>query len=288
MTGLLALLLAAAPAQEGPLVFGSEVEVVRVDVLVTRGGEPVRGLKREHFEVKDNGVPQQLNPITFEESAVDALLVLDISSSVMGSKLGALKDAAGAFLDGLAPDDRAGLVGFQHSVANAVPLTSELSRVRFGLDTVQPGGSTALHDAVYVALRLPEAGERRSAVVVFSDGVDTMSWLSGEAVVEAAGRSGAVVYAVDAREAGDPSHRFLRDVARATGGRVWRVRKEDDLPARFLDVLDDIRARYVLTYTPTGVDASGWHELEVKLRGAKGDVLARPAYYRPERARRPE
>jgi Ca-activated chloride channel family protein len=284
MTGLLALLLAAAPAQE-PLVFGSEVEVVRVDVLVTRGGEPVRGLKREHFEVKDNGVPQQLNPIAFEESAVDALLVLDISSSVMGSKLVALKEAAGAFLDGLASDDRAGLVGFQHSVASAVPLTSKLSRVRFGLDIVQPGGSTALHDAVYVALRLPEAGERRSAVVVFSDGVDNMSWLSGEAVVEAAGRSDAVVYAVDAREAGDPSHRFLKDVAKATGGRVWRVRKEDDLPARFLDVLDDIRARYVLTYTPTGVDASGWHELEVKLRGVKGDVLARPAYYRPERSR---
>jgi len=286
MTTLLALLLAAAPAQEGPLVFGSEVEVVRVDVLVTRGGEPVHGLKAENFDLKDNGVPQQLNPITFQESAADVLLVLDISASVMGGKLEALQEAAGSFLDRLSRDDRAALLGFQHSIAAAVPLTREVSRVRFGLDTVQAGGSTALHDAVYVALRLPEAGERRSAVVVFSDGVDTASWLSGDAVVEAAGRTDAVVYGVDAREAGDPSHRFLKDVAKVTGGRVWRVRKDNDLPARFLDVLDDIRARYVLTYTPTGVDASGWHRLEVKLRGAKGDVLARPAYYRP--ARRPE
>jgi Ca-activated chloride channel family protein len=287
MTTPLALLLATlAPgaAQEGPLVFGVEVEVVRVEVLVTRGGEPVRDLIAEDFEVRDNGVRQQLNPIAFEEAPVDALLVLDMSASVRGSKLEALRDAAGAFLDGLAPVDRVALVGFQESVTLGVPLTSEISAVRFALDTVGGGGSTALHDAVYVALRLPEPGPRRSAVVVFSDGIDNVSWLSGEDVIEAAGRSGAVVYAVDAREPGDPSHRFLKDVAKVTGGRVWRARKTDDLPARFLDILHDIRARYVLSYSPTGVDTAGWHELEVKLRGRKGDVLARPAYYRPAAA----
>jgi hypothetical protein len=103
-------------------------------------------------------------------------------------------------------------------------------------------------------------------------------------VVQAAGRSGAVVCGVDAREPGDPDHRFLKDVAKSTGGRVWRARKIDDLQACFLDVLHDIRARYVLSYTPTGVDTTGWHELEVKLRERKGDVLARPAYYRPAAA----
>jgi Ca-activated chloride channel family protein len=270
--------------QEGPPVFGVEVEVVRVEVLVTRRGEPVRDLSAEDFELHDNGVRQQLHPITFEEAPVDALLVLDLSESVKGSKLDALREAAGAFLGGLSPVDRAALVGFQQSVVVAVPATHAIPSVRFALDTVEGGGSTALHDAVYVALRLPEAGPRRSAVVVFSDGIDNVSWLSGEEVVEAAGRSGAVVYAVDAREPGDPDDDFLKDVTKATGGQVWRAGKTDDLPARFLDVLHDIRARYVLSYTPAGVDTAGWHELEVKLRGRKGDVLARPAYYRPASA----
>ena len=270
--------------QEKPPVFGVEVEVVRVEVLVTRRGEPVRDLSAENFELRDNGVRQQLHSTTFEEAPVDALLVLDLSESVKGSKLDALREAAGAFLDGLSPVDRAALVGFQQSVVVAVPATHAIPSVRFALDTVEGGGSTALHDAVYVALRLPEAGPRRSAVVVFSDGMDNVSWLSGEDVVEAAGRSGAVVYAVDAREPGDPDDDFLEDVTRATGGRVWRARKTDDLPARFLDVLHDIRARYVLSYTPAGVDTAGWHELEVELRGRKGDVLARPAYYRPASA----
>jgi Ca-activated chloride channel family protein len=278
---LLGATLAAGAGQEEPLVFGVEVEVVRVEVLVTRKGEPVRDLTARSFDLRDNGVRQDLNPIAFEEAPVDAHLVLDLSGSVMGSKLEALRDAAGAFLDGLSTVDRAGLVGFQHSISVGVPLTSEIPRVRFALDTVEGGGSTALHDAVYVALRLPEGGSRRAAVVVFSDGVDNVSWLSGDDVVEAAGRSGAVVYGVDARGPGDPDHHFLKNVAKATGGRVWRARRTDDLRARFLDVLHDIRARYVLSYTPTGVDTAGWHELEVRLRGQKGKVLARPAYYRP-------
>jgi Ca-activated chloride channel family protein len=285
VVALVAAALGTAAAQEEPLVFGVEVEVVRVEVLVTRSGEPVRGLQAENFQLRDNGVPQRLRPITFEEAPVDALLVLDLSASVMGAKLEALRDAAGAFLDGLGPEDRAALVGFQQSVAVAVPLTSEIPQVRFGVNTALVGGSTALHDAVYLALRLTAPGPRRAAVVVFSDGVDNTSWLSAGAVVEAAGRSGAVVYAVDAREPGDPSSRFLRDVAQATGGRVWRVRRSDDLRDRFLDVLHDIRARYVLSYTPGEAGAAGWHQLEVDLRGTRGDILARPAYYRPERGR---
>lgn len=204
MTGLALLVAILAPgaAQEEPLVFGVEVEVVRVEVLVTRKDEPVRDLTAENFELRDNGVRQRLNPIAFEEAPVDALLVLDMSASVQGSKLEALREAAGAFLDGLAPVDRVALVGFQESVTLGVPLTSEILAVRFALDTVRGGGSTALHDAVYVALRLPDPGPRRSAVVVFSDGIDNVSWLSDKDVVEAARRSGAVVYGVDAREPG--------------------------------------------------------------------------------------
>ncbi len=280
-------LWAASPAQEEPPVFGVEVEVVRVEVLVTRDGQPIPGLTARDFEVRDNGVRQTPHPVTLEEAPVDALLVLDISGSVIGTKLEALQVAAGAFLDGLEAGDRAALVGFQHSVTLALPLTSDIARVRFALDAARGAGRTALHDAVYMALRLPESSPRRSAVVVFSDGVDNMSWLSARDVVGAAGRSGAVVYAVDARGPGDPSHSFLSEVTQATGGQVWRARRLEELGDRFLDGLRDIRARYLLTYTPTGVDTVGWHELEVKLRkGRRGDVLARPAYYRPPRATR--
>ena len=57
------------------------------------------------------------------------------------------------------------------------------------------------------------------------------------------------------------------------------LRDADDIRARFLDALEDIRARYVLSYAPRHANAPGWHTLEVRLRGAKGEVLARPGYW---------
>ena len=277
-TTLLAGTLLAAT--QAPLVFHTEVGVVRVEVLVTRGGSPVRGLAAADFELRDAGVLQDLEPILEEQTPVDAVLVLDASGSVLGPKLASLRAAAGAFLDGLRSGEQAALLAFNHEVRLLQPLTTDLAAVRGALDRVSPRGNTALVDAVYSALRLREPGERRTAIVVFSDGTDNLSWLSASDVVAAAGRSNATVYGVTVRGKRDAREPFPDDVARATGGRVFEASTERDLRARFLDVLEDIRARYVLRYVPRAADAPGWHAVEVRLRKGKGDVLARPGYWR--------
>jgi VWFA-related protein len=273
------LLLAASTLQEPP-VFRAEVDVVRLEVLVMRKGEPVRGLTADDFEVRDDGRVQRLQPVLEEEAPVDAALVLDMSGSVMGPKLDALRGAARVFLDGLRDGEQAAVLAFREEVHLLLPFTPERARARRALDEASARGSTALVDAVYAALRLRPAGPRRTAIVVFSDGVENMSWLTPDEVVEAAARSDSIVYAVDARQAGDRSGSFLRDVCRETGGRLFEVQSGRDLRARFLDVLSDIRSRYVLSYSPEAGDAAGWHTLDVRLRRAKGDVLARPGYWR--------
>jgi VWFA-related protein len=290
----LVLGLALLSTAQAPPVFRAGVDLVRVDVLVTHEGAPVRGLTAADFEVRDAGRVQVLEPVREEETPVDVVLVLDLSQSVAGPKLVALRVAAGAFLDGLESSlmglrlasgsehvqDRAALLVFQEQVLFLEPPTADLDGVRRALSTVAPRGNTALYDAVYAGLRLMEPGASRTAVVVFSDGVDSLSWLTASQVVEAAQRSDALVYAVAARRKGDPENPFLRDVTRATGGRVWTARDEDELKGRFLDVLADIRSRYVLSYAPQDVDFPGWHTLEVRLRRGKGDVHARPGYLR--------
>ena len=275
---------------QAPAVFRADVDLVRVEALVTRNGTPVRGLTAADFEVRDGGWLQTLESIHEEETPIDVVLVLDVSQSVSGSKLSALRDAAGALLDGLRPSanrfragpdgERAALLIFQEEVRLLEPLTPALDRVRRALQAVTAKGSTALLDAIYSGLRLLEPGPRRTAVVVFSDGLDSLSWLTPTQVVEAAGRSDTLVYAVEAREKGDPENPFLREVTRATGGRVWTARSEKELRSRFLDVLDDIRSRYVLSYAPQGVGSAGWHSIEVRLKQGRGEVLARPGYYR--------
>jgi VWFA-related protein len=280
MNALLAAALLAASTPQAPPVFRAEVDVVRVEVLVTRGGAPFRGLGAADFEVRDNGRVQELQPVLEEETPVDAILVLDLSASVKGPKLDALKAAGRAFLDGLHEGEQAALLAFHQEVQLLEPLTADIGAVRRALDQASPRGSTALADAVYSALRLREPGERRTAIVVFSDGIDNLSWLSASDVVEAASRSNAIVYGVAVRGKGDQKVPFLGDVVRATGGRLFEASSERDLRERFLDVLGDIRSRYVLSYSPAGTGAAGWHTLAVRLKRGKGDVLARPGYWR--------
>jgi VWFA-related protein len=211
---------------------------------------------------------------------LDATLVLDMSGSVAGRRLESLREAASAFLDGLDARDRAALVTFTHQATLREALTSDLGRVRSALQAARGSGGTALRDALYVSLHLGEPGPRRSAAVVFSDGIDNQSWLRAGEVVETARRSATVVYAVVVRDPADQDHPFLDEIAHATGGRVWTLRQDRDLRAGFLEVLEDIRSRYLLRYAPSGVETAGWHALSVRLRGKKGEVLARPGYFR--------
>lgn len=278
----LAVVVVAAPrgarAQQMP-VFGVDVSLVRVEALVTDRGKPVKGLRATDFVLLDEGRPQTVEPVLEERQPVDAVLALDMSYSVAGPKLAALRDAASALLDGLAPEETATLLTFRYRTQLAQAPTLDKRRIRDALAALRPFGGTAVRDAVYAALRIRETGQRRTAIVVFSDGADNLSWLSAADVVEAARRSDAIVYTVAARNAGERGDTFLKDVAAVTGGRSFTVSDAGGLRASFLEVLEDIRARYVLSFTPSPGPA-GWHALEVRLRnGRKGEVLARTGYW---------
>ena len=284
MTACALWLVVVAVSQQQPPVFRTEAEVVRVEVRVSRGDEPVLGLTAEDFELRDNGAPQHINPVFLERVPLDVLLVLDLSASVQGRKLVALREAASAFLEGLEEGDVAGLLCFSSRFGLGQAPTTRLAEVRRQLlEADSNKGSTALRDAVFAALRVQDSSDRRTALVVFSDGIDTASWLAPEEVVDAAKRSSPIVYVVRMLDPSDPpGDSFLDEVAMATGGRVWSAESGDDLGDKFLDVLTDIRTRYLLSYTPQGAEPGGWHTLRVRLRGKRGDVLARPGYFRSE------
>lgn len=276
-----ALAGAAPSAAQPPPVFRAEVGVVRVEVSVTSRNAPLRGLPAAEFELRDDGRPQAVRLVVEEQVPVDTVMVLDTSGSVRGARLAALKRAAASFLEGLRPGEQAALVAFREDVRLVEPFSAERARVRAALEPVEPGGGTALRDAIYAGLRLRASpGSRRTAVVVFSDGVDNVSILGRAQVREAASRSDAIVYAVAVRPPGERPQSFLREVVEATGGRLSEAEGDRDLQDRFLDVLADIRSRYVLSYAPEGPDTPGWHALQVRLRRAKGEVLARPGYWR--------
>ena len=277
--------------------FRSGVDVVRVDALVTDGHRPIAGLKAADFELLDNGVPQQIDSVALESQPLAVVLVLDTSGSVAGNKMAHLAAAVGVLLKGLRPADRAALVTFSHRLWLPAPLSSNLGQIRAMLATVTAQGGTALNDAVYAGLALSDTADSKPLVLVFSDGIDNASWLEADAVERAARRADAVVdgVAVGAKNISEYHNgrivaaqteylpgqtAFLDSIAETTGGRVIRADSTSSLPKVFDEVLREFRTRYFITYTPRDVAATGWHTIEVKVKGRRANVRARRGYER--------
>ena len=283
--------MAAAPLGGQQATFKTSVNLVRVDVLATEQGRPIRGLSAADFELLDSGVSQLVDAVFAESHALDVFLVFDTSSSVAGPALGHLKDAAHAVLAGLRDQDRAELVTFSQIIKLGVRLTGDMAAVGRAVDGTEARGATSLLDALYLALIFRDPSPSRSMVLVFSDGQDNRSWLSAEQVRQIARETEAVIYAVAFKpswlmpatgvwvpNAAEPDEKLLGDVARATGGQLVLENESERLREVFVRLLGEMRSRYLLTYYPRGVPAAGWHPLQVRLKGRAGRISARSGY----------
>lgn len=280
--------------------YRSGVDVVRVDVLVTENRTPVSGLSAADFALRDNGVPQAIASADLQSLPLSVIFVLDTSGSVAGTKMWHLNAAVDALLSGLGEGDRAALITFSHRIWLRTPLVADFAQLRTPLAAVQAQGGTALYDAVYAGLAISDVEDARPLLVAFSDGLDNMSWMTAEVVERAARRANAVVYGVAVaastrttsvwRSGGSsivtkPDYQkgqtdFLDRVAAGTGGRVIKADTTSNLPKAFEEIVREFRTRYLLTYSPQGVDTPGWHNISVTIRGRSAEVRARAGYQR--------
>jgi len=128
---------AAAAAQPPPTPFRSGIEIVELDVSVTRGGSPVQGLTARDFVLTDNGVAQTVDSVTLDRVPLSVTLLLDTSTSVLGERLAHLKQAGNGIVDALTADDRASLITFSHNVDVAVGMTFDKDALRRALASIK-------------------------------------------------------------------------------------------------------------------------------------------------------
>jgi Ca-activated chloride channel family protein len=277
---LLGTLLSGSIAARDQPVFRAGIDVVRVDVAVRRGITPVANLTRDQFIVTDNGAPQTIESVTRDTVPLDLMLVLDTSGSLEGERLTRLIEATRGLVQALRPDESSALITFADQVRLVVPSTRERGLFLTALTGLTASGSTSIFDALVLALlhRPADSAHVRPVMIVFTDGVDNASWLSHAQVLEAVRRSGTIVHVVELTGTGLAPN-TASDLARAGGGRAWSATSARALNQLFGRVLDELRSRYLLTYTPTGVAREGWHDVKVTLKGVRGEVTARPGYF---------
>jgi len=290
----LAAAMIAAVLDASQVPFRSAVDVVEVDVSVMRGGKPASGLTAANFKLTDNGVEQAIAGVSLERLPLNVFLVLDVSGSVEGERLASLVDAGLGLLQTLRSDDRAALVTFSEAVRVDVALTKDAPSIERALKALSARGGTSLRDSVHVALQLQPLEATRSVVILFTDGRDTMSWLPAPSVVDEARRRGVVIQVIELQDPVisplpiGPGQRsepvrirppILEQLTAASGGRIWSAASPRDLRSLFTQALEEMRARYLLTFTPSGRPQDGWHDLKVTLQHARGDVTARTGYF---------
>jgi Ca-activated chloride channel family protein len=302
--GLLTIAVITLPTLAFPQRFKVNTEAVRVDVLVKDGNRPVGGLSAADFDLRDRGVPQRIDSVSFEDVPLSVMIALDTSDSLKGRALDDLRDAAAAATQLLRPEDRSALLTFTERLWLRAPWTHEHESLHVALLHAGASGATSLHDVAYAALTLKDDRSGRRLVLLLSDGQDTASWLGGAAVVAAARRNDAVVYTVglttgsaqapgyrlDFRSGVQPpvpkvapvalTEPLLSALAEETGGSFLTIDRSDRLHDTFRQIVTEFRTRYLLTYSPRGVDVGGWHPIEVKLKGRRGSVTARRGYLR--------
>jgi VWFA-related protein len=257
--------------------FRSRAEAVRVDVLVTQKGHPVRGLRAADFELRDEGVLQKIALVDVDKIPLNVVLVLDSSESLAGQPMDYLRSAASSLLGALNAPDRAALVSFNAAVTIRGEPSTDRAPLLAALQRLEAMGTTSLIDGVGAGIAFSDPRSGRTLAVVFSDGEDTSSWLDPETVLQTSERADAVVYSVVTESAGRDE--FLTRLSSATGGRVLWIPSLDRLSDAFASVLDEFRTRYVLAYSPTAVPAGGWHKIEVRVKGRNMSVDARRGYF---------
>jgi Ca-activated chloride channel family protein len=281
---LTALASTPTPAQDdGVIEVDSSMVLVNTAVLDS-AGKPVRDLKKDHFKVLEDGKEQEIALFAAEEVPFAAVILIDTSGS-MEERITLARSAAITFLDGIRPQDAVAIYKFDSSVDRVREFsnTRDLSDRFFDL---RSRGMTTLNDAIYKAASdLSKRSEKRRAIIVLSDGMDTSSRRSAEKALKAALEVDASIFAVDMSPINGPvaqrtqNQAALRKFAEKTGGTFVATPGGTALREAFAGIVEDLGTQYTLGYSPLASTRDGkWHEIEVRVAKPNLTVRARKGY----------
>ena len=275
--------------------FRAGVEVVSLNVTVTDGANRfVTDLDLPDFSVFEDGMKQDVTFFNRRQQPIALSLLLDTSAS-MEQHLPMLQSAATNFVKRLKTSDIAQVIDFDSRVEIRQGFTANQADLEAAIRQTVAGGSTSLHNAIYIALRelrkvkaVAEEDVRRQALIVFSDGEDTSSLVSFDEVLDLAKRSETSIYTIALRGADNQTKGFreaefvLRTLAQETGGRAFFPMRIDDLAGVYAQIGDELASRYTLGYTSSNPKRDGaWRRLAVQISRPGNRARTKNGYYAP-------
>ncbi len=286
----LAVGLAAAPAAAQPVaVFSAETSLVNVAVTVEDAhGRPIDHLTARDFVLSEDGKKQRIEMCARmgeggggRSTSLDVALLVDTSDSMLDT-LRRSQDVALRFLTSL-PNAQEVIVVFFDQTQRLERFDREHPEALFErLKTIPDGGNTAMRDAIVFSLRSLGSSNGRSALVMLTDGIDTVSTIDQPTLDKAVQSTAVTIYpvaypAVVTGDGPDPQEALkeLNRLAQVTGGRLFKLPNERALPGVLDEIVADLRAQYVLGFAPDTAGAPArLRKISVKVAG-HGKVVVR-------------
>ncbi len=271
---LISALLMLGAFQSNAQVFAqaeAQVRITQVDTsnfpnvtvyvsVANAAGEPV-GVDPASIQIQENG--QSMSPIAVEGGGVavggeaipvNTMLVIDISGSMeKGNKIGAAKEAARTYINGMRSGDQAGLIAYDTQVYTVQPVTADINALTSAIDGLQTGSDTAMYDALVQAETALGGLSGRKAIIVLTDGMDNQSSNTAENVLAGINESGLTISAIgigDVNASGQAGldEAGLRALSERAGGQYAFATDAGTLSALYQQYGQSLQSEYAITY----------------------------------------
>lgn len=278
---------------------GVKVDLVMMYTSVfDKNGHFISGLKKEDFNLYEDGVPQEIAYFSQEDTPVSLGIILDLSGSMMG-RMEQVNRAARAFIEASNPSDEVFLIGFNDEVELLQPFTSDIDEISDALENAIVTGDTALYDAIYLGVQEAHKGKKsKKAVVVITDGIDRMSTYTLNELVSFVQESDVQIYSIFLNELPDkglfgrwrktePERALdaLKRISQESGGKVHIPSKDNTIHDIVADIASELRSQYSIGYFSSNEKSDGsWRRVVIKLNSdiSNPQLRYRRGYYAPK------
>jgi Ca-activated chloride channel family protein len=240
----------------------------------------------DDLQVFEDGVEQKIEGFEEALTPVSVILALDGSGSMKKTEAG-VRNAAGSFISALPEKDSLGILQFADSAVLVQDLSKDRKHANEAVADYTANGGTALYDALMLSLERLRRVEGRRVVVVLTDGVDENN--PGTApgsthtlndVRAAIKDTGATVFPIGLGTKVD--HTILDELAAISGGESYFPEDVQSLEANYHRVLENLRRRYIISYTSTNFTRDGaWRKVEIRCRRAGIVVQTQGGFFAP-------
>lgn len=249
----------------------------QVSVTDKKSGNTIFGLDTSDFILKQDGKALSTQTTTVQAiTGISTVLVVDESTSMsIANRMTKAKESIRQFISEMKPYDRTAIVGFRGGDLTIVhqAMTSNKNLLFQATDSLKAiGGNTNINTGAYVGIEQVVGEINPTAVIVFSDGVNTGAQnRSINEVIDFSKKQKTTIYTIALENTNEIP---LKTFADSTGGSFTIASDASELAGIYASIRDNVQSQYLVCYqNPDTLLNNETHDVTIQVNFAGKTAL---------------